>query len=198
MNKKILFGVILFIVAIFMSAGMSLMDAPIPLFFNLIRLIVAFVGVLIISNGIAESKKIFKTYRYYGELNTLLGIVEKSITQMDLKVKNKSITDNSFYFSLSEKIRLLSRYWPVHLDIKTEKSGQMIDLNIHAWSHLYVITQAKHIQKKVQEFLDLVKSYAPKTREYNERDTIDMSYVRGEITKEEYEQMHKDFRSEAV
>jgi len=47
MNKKILFGAILFIVAIFMSAGMSLMDAPIPLFFNLIRLIVAFAGVVV-------------------------------------------------------------------------------------------------------------------------------------------------------
>lgn len=182
MNKKILFGVILFIVAIFMSAGIFLMDAPIPLFFNLIRLILAFVGISLILNGIAEGKKISKVYRYNGDLNMLLGIVEKSITQMDLKIKNKSITDNSFYFSLSEKIRLLS-HCPVHLDIKAEKSGQMIDLNIHAWPHSYVIKQAKYTQKKAQEFLDLVKNYAPKRKEYNERDTVDMSYVKGEITK---------------
>ena len=39
-------------------------------------------------------------------------------------LKNKSITDNSFHFSLSEKMRWLATYWPVHLDIKAEKSGQ--------------------------------------------------------------------------
>ena len=177
MNKKILFGAILFIVAIFISADMSLMDAPKPLFFSLIRLIVAFAGVLIILKGIAESKKIFKTYRYNEELDILLQAVEKSINQMDLKVKNKSITDNSFYFSLSEKMRWLSIYWPVHLDIKAEKSGQMIDLNIQAWYQLYSITQAKHTQKKAQEFLDLVKNYAPKRKDYSERDTVDMRYL---------------------
>ena len=48
MNGKILFGAILFLVAIFVSAGMFLMDVPIPPFFNLIQFIVAFAGVLII------------------------------------------------------------------------------------------------------------------------------------------------------
>ena len=195
MNKKILFGAILFIVVIFISIGMFLMDAPIPPFFNLIQFIVAFACVLIILKGIAESKKIFNTYRYNGELNILVGAVEKSITRMDLKIKNKSITDNSFYFSLSEKMRWLSTCWPVHLDIKAEKSGEMIDLNIQAWYQLYSITQVKHTQKKAQEFLDLVKNYAPKRKEYSERDTVDMRYVKGEITKEKYEQMIKDIDS---
>lgn len=60
------------------------------------------------------------------------------------------------------------------------------------------VIEAKYTQKKAQEFLDLVKNYAPKRKEYSEKDIIDMRYVKGEITKEEYEQMHKDFRSEAV
>lgn len=171
MNKKILFGVMLFIVAIFISIDIFLMDVPIPPFFNLIQFVVVFAGGLIILKGIAESKKIFKTYRYNGVLDILLQAVEKSINQMNLKVKNKSITNNSFCFSLSEKMRWLSTSWPVHFDIKAEKSGEKIDLNIQTWYQLYSITQVKHTQKKAQEFLDLVNNYAPKRKEYSERYT---------------------------
>lgn len=194
MNKKILFGALLFLVAVFISVGMFLMDVPMTSFFNVILPIVAFAGVLIILRGMAGGKKIFKVYRYYGNLNTLLGIVEKSLTQMGLKVKNKSITDNSFYFILSEKMRWLTTNWPVHFDIKAEKSGQIINLNVQVWSQMFSMTQAKYTQQKGQEFLDLVKDYAPKRKEYNERDTVDMRYVKGEITKGEYEQMYKDLK----
>ena len=40
-----------------------------------------------------------------------------------------------------------------------------------------------------------LKNYAPKRKEYSERDTVDMRYVKGEITKEKYEQMIKDIDS---
>lgn len=195
MNKKILLGAILIIGTIFISTVMFLMDSPYHPFFSLIQFIIIFTSGLIILNGVAESKKIFKTYRYEGELSILVSVVEKNITQMNLIVKNKSITDNSFYFSLSEKMHWLSTYWPVHLDIKAEKSGKMIDLNIHAWYTLYSIIQTKHTQKKTQEFLDLVKYYLPKRKELSEWDSVTMKYVKGEITKEEYEKLVKEIES---
>ena len=194
-NKKILLGAILIIGTFFISTAMFLLDSPYPPFFSMIQFIVVFASGLIILNGIAESKKIFKTYRYDGELSILVSVVEKSISQMNLIVKNKSITDNSFYFSLSEKMRWLSTYWPVHLDIKAEKSGTIIDLNIHAWYTLYSIIQTKHTQKKAQEFLDLVKYYLPKRKEFSKWDAITMRYVKGEITKEEYEKIIKEIES---
>lgn len=195
MSKKILLGIILIIGTIFISTSIFLMDFLYSPYFSLIQFIVIFTSGLIILNGIAESKKIIKTYRYDGELSILVSVVEKSIAQMNLIVKNESITDNSFYFSLSEKMRWLSTYWPVHLDIKAEKSGKTIDLNIHAWYTLYSIIQTKHTQKKTQEFLDLVKYYLPKRKEFSEWDAITMKYVKGEITKEEYEKMVKEIES---
>lgn len=161
MSKKMLVGAILFLVAILVNVGTVLMDISMPFFFNLILIIFGFAGVLIILIGMAKSKKIYKTYSYHGELNILLQAVEKSITQMGLSVNNKSVTDNSFYFSLSEKMKLLTTNWPVHFDIKAEDSEKMIHLNIHSWIRLYSITQAKHTQKKIQEFSNLVKNYVP-------------------------------------
>ena len=194
MNKKILVGVILLLFTVFISVGMFLMDVPITFFLNVILPIVAFAGVLIILRGMAQGKKIFKTYGYHGDLNALLGIVEKSITQMDLKVKNKSISDNSFYFTFSERMRWLTTNWPVHFDIKAEKSKGIINLNVQAWAQIFSITQARYTQQKAQEFLDLVKNYAPNREDYSKRDTVDMRYIRGEITKGEYEQMYKDLK----
>jgi len=106
-------------------------------------------------------KELHKSYKYYGDINQLIQGVDKTIKQMGLKIKLRTVDNGSFSYILSEKIKLYTTNWPVRFEINAIRSGDIIDVNITTRYGLWSITQKKYTQQRGQDFLQLLKNNAP-------------------------------------
>lgn len=101
-------------------------------------------------------------YNYRGDFQALLAAVKKAVQQMDLKTSSAKIKSDSFSFEVAEKMRWMSTSWPVKLSIEaTDEKGSSLLMVRARSASLPSITQDFSNQAKVQEFVELVKVFAP-------------------------------------
>ncbi|MGA2883760.1 MAG: SHOCT domain-containing protein [Halobacteriota archaeon] len=100
-------------------------------------------------------------YTYSGAPKDLLAGVHRAIQKMNLTKKSENINDYTFSIDASEKTKLVSTSWPIHFKIESSFMNGISELNVEASSKLTSITQSHSNKKKTNEFLDLVKGYAP-------------------------------------
>jgi hypothetical protein len=102
-------------------------------------------------------------YVYNGSLTNLLSAVRKVIEQMKLITKNENINSGSFLLEASEKMGFISTKWPGKFIIKSAFENGNSTLTVTANLNLVLASVAQGLanQAKLNEFMDLVKSYAP-------------------------------------
>jgi len=107
------------------------------------------------------SKQITSGYNYRGDFQNLVSAVRKAIEQMGLKTEVFNATGRSLSCEVAEKMKWLTTNWPVKFSIEgTYADGESV-LIVRASSTLPSITQEFSNQAKIQEFVELVKLYAP-------------------------------------
>lgn len=107
------------------------------------------------------SKDISEGYNHYGDFHVLLEAIRKTIIQMKLNTKSSNITDCSLSLEAAEKMKWLTINWPVKFSIEATYKNGMSTLIVRARSTLTSITQEFSNKAKVQEFVELVKLFAP-------------------------------------
>ena len=107
------------------------------------------------------SKDVTAAYIYNGTPKTLLSGVLKAVEKMNLTAKHENVKDNSFSIEVSEKMKWISTNWPIKFKIESSFMNGTSTLIVKASSTLTSITQEISNQAKVNEFLDLVKTFAP-------------------------------------
>ena len=117
------------------------------------------------------SKDVTAAYVYNGIPKTLLSGVLEAIDKMNLKTKHKKEKDGSFSIEVSENMKWLSTNWPIKFNIESSFANGTSKLIVKASSKLTSITQESSNQSKINEFLDLVKTFAPNTNEANDSTT---------------------------
>lgn len=109
------------------------------------------------------SKQITSGYNHRGDFQVLLSAVKKAIQQMELKTEYFSSTNTSLSCKVAEKMKWLTTNWPVKFSIEATHAEGASVLIVRASSTLPSITQEFSNQAKIQEFIELVKLYAPST-----------------------------------
>ncbi len=117
------------------------------------------------------SKDVTAAYIYNGTPNTLLSGVLKAIEKMNLTNKYENVIDNSFSIEVSEKMKWLSTNWPIKFKIESSFMNGTSTLVVKASSTLTSYTQEFSNQAKINEFLDLVKTFAPNINKANDSTT---------------------------
>ena len=106
-------------------------------------------------------------YSYSGTQEDLLAAVLHAIQKMNLIKKNEYKSDNSFSIEASEKMKWLSTSWPVNFKIESAFVNGISKLTVLAESESIPVTQERLTQAKADEFIDLVKAFAPNTNPPN-------------------------------
>jgi hypothetical protein len=107
------------------------------------------------------SKDITAVYVYDGDPKTLLGATFKAMDKMKLRVSNQNVRGDSFSMEASEKMKWLTTNWPVKFKISSVYLNGTSTLTVTAGATLTSLTQEFSNQAKVNEFMDLVKAFAP-------------------------------------
>jgi len=159
-----------------------------------------------------------RSYYYKGEMKDLIATVEKIIFKMNLTIRNKVFHGNFFKYDVSEKIQLITMYWPLNFEIMANEFEKFILLDVRTRSTGFNILQDAHSNDKLNEFMryldnfsnssskpmpntniDVVKptvrsttveSYEPIAIK-DDLNSLKMRYKNGEITKEEYKKLRK-------
>ena len=116
---------------------------------------------LIQSQDTCMSKQITSGYNYRGDFQLLVAAVRKAIEQMELKTEFFSATGTSVSCEVAEKMKWLTTNWPVKFSVEGTYANGASVLMVQASSTLPSITQEFSNQAKIQEFVELVKLYAP-------------------------------------
>jgi len=134
------------------------------------------------------SKDITAAYVYKGSTEKLLEAVRKAINNMGLNIKNQNINKESFSFEVSEKMKWLTTNWPIKFRVDSTFANGSSTLIIKASSTLTSYTQEFSNQAKINEFLDLVKTFAPNQPDTSIADLEKLSDLKnnGIITEEEF------------
>jgi hypothetical protein len=107
------------------------------------------------------SKDITAVYVYDGDSKTLLGATFKAMDKMRLRVSNQNVRGDSFSMEASEKMKWLTTNWPVKFKIASVYLNGTSTLTVTVGATLTSLTQEFSNQAKVNEFMDLVKAFAP-------------------------------------
>ena len=163
----------------------------------------------------------YRNYKYNGEMKDLIFIVEKTINQMNLVIKNKTFQNNFFQYKASEKMMFISINWPINFEITANQFENFIMLEIKTWSNMFSLTQDSHSNDKANEFLSYIQTFSSSPQKISEAvnsritpnlkqvlktpnmkpniseaslETLKKRYKNGEITKEEYKKLKKELQ----
>jgi hypothetical protein len=144
------------------------------------------------------SKETTAVYVYNGAEETLLSAIHRAIDTMNLNIKREYAQTESISFEVSEKMKWLTTNWPVSFEIKASLENRQWTLVVRGSSTLTSYTQEFSNQAKVNEFLELVKSFAPNNKaDSSVADLEKLAELRdkGIITEEEFNQKKKQILS---
>jgi hypothetical protein len=110
------------------------------------------------------SKEVTSGYNYRGDFSILVAAVRKAIEKMNLKTNSDKVTDYTLSFEVAEKMKWLSTNWPVKFSVEATNKNGTSTLIVRAKSTLTSFTQEFSNQAKVQEFIELVKLFAPSSK----------------------------------
>jgi Short C-terminal domain len=102
-------------------------------------------------------------YIYKGSLSDLLSGVRKAIDSMKLVTGNENVTANAFSLVAANKLGFISTRWPGKFIIKAAFANGAANLTVTADLNMFLASQTQVLtnQAKLNEFMDLVKSFAP-------------------------------------
>jgi Short C-terminal domain len=102
-------------------------------------------------------------YIYNGSIANLLSGVRKAIDSMKLVTNNENITVNAFSLVAANKLGFISTRWPGKFIIKAASANGAVNLTVTADLNMFLASQTQVLtnQAKLNEFMDLVKSFAP-------------------------------------
>jgi Short C-terminal domain len=102
-------------------------------------------------------------YTYNGSAANLLSGVRQAIDSMKLVTGNENVTANAFSLAAANKLGFISTRWPGKFIIKAALAGGMTKMTVTADLNMILATQSQVLmnQAKLNEFMDLVKSFAP-------------------------------------
>ncbi len=104
-------------------------------------------------------------YVYKGTPSALLSGVRKAIDSMGLITKNENVNVDSFSLEASEKTGWITNKWPGKFIINSSFENGTSTMTVTANLNMILgsVAQGLANQAKLNEFMDLVKSYAPNT-----------------------------------
>jgi Short C-terminal domain len=102
-------------------------------------------------------------YVYNGSAANLLSGVRQAIDSMKLVTSNENVTANSFSLVSANKLGFISTRWPGKFIIKAAFAGGITKMTVTADLNMILASQSQVLmnQAKLNEFMDLVKSFAP-------------------------------------
>jgi len=108
-------------------------------------------------------------YVYKGSPSALLSGVRQAIDKMNLITKNENVNVNSFSLEASEKMGWITTKWTGKFIIKSTFENGSSTLTVTANLNMLLASVAQGLanQAKLNEFMDLVKSFAPDTKANN-------------------------------
>jgi hypothetical protein len=109
------------------------------------------------------SMKTTAVYIYHGALPALAAAVHKTIEELGLITAHEQSDAASFSLEASEKKGIVTTKWPGKLVIKCTSYNGVYTLNVTADLILNLASAAQELRNhaKLDEFMDMVKAYAP-------------------------------------
>lgn len=118
-----------------------------------------------------------QVYRYRGELSKLLKGVKTACEKMSLIVKEENVSEHSFSITAANEMRWLSSTWPIKFSIEAELVDESYVLLVQGGSFMSsTAAQSANNQVKIQEFLSLIKLYAPMSASSSEDVASDLKH----------------------
>jgi Short C-terminal domain len=136
-------------------------------------------------------------YAYNGSTANLLSGVRQAIESMKLVTSNENVTANAFSLAAANKLGFISTRWPGKFIIKAAFAGGVTNMTVTADLNMVLASQSQVLmnQAKLNEFMDLVKSFAPNPAAGNSglNDLEKLAELRdkGIITPDEFEAKKK-------
>ena len=98
-----------------------------------------------------------------GSITDLLSGVHKAAGSMKLVTDNENITANAFSLVAANKLGFISTRWPGKFIIKAAFAGGVTNMTVTADLNMFLASQSQVLmnQAKLNEFMNLVKSFAP-------------------------------------
>ena len=170
------------------------------------------------NSKIAEKNR---TYYHKGKFEDIIKIIEKTIFDMELVVKNRVSQNTFFHVTAHEKMKFISTSFPLNFEISVNKFEKFTLVKIKTWSNMFAINQEANSKKRADEFLSRIQNFGgvdqqiqqhvpPKIHPLIARlppsqthgsdvsvddfETLKRRYKNGEITKEEYKRLKKKTR----
>ena len=102
-------------------------------------------------------------YIYNGSTADLLSGVRKALDSMKLVTNNENVTVNAFSLVAANKLGFISTRWPGKFIIKAASVNGAVNLTVTADLNMFLASQTQVLtnQAKLNEFMDLVKSFTP-------------------------------------
>lgn len=134
------------------------------------------------------SKDITVAYNYNGDFSKLKSAVYQAIQKMNLNTKIDYSSDSHISVEVSEKMKWLSTNWPVSFKIESQNSDNGLTLVVKVGTILTSYTQEISNQAKINEFIDLVKAFAPNQQNSSIDDLEKLALLKekGIITEDEF------------
>jgi Short C-terminal domain len=102
-------------------------------------------------------------YVYNGSTANLLSGVRQAIDSMKLVTGNENVSANGFSLVAANKLGFISTRWPGKFIIKAASAGGITKMTVTADLNMLLASQSQVLmnQAKLNEFMDLVKTFAP-------------------------------------
>jgi len=102
-------------------------------------------------------------YVYNGAITDLLSGVRQAIDSMKLITDNENVDPNAFSLVAANKLGFISTRWPGKFIIQTASAKGTVNMTVTATLNMFLASQAQVLmnQAKLNEFMELVKSFAP-------------------------------------